>query len=69
MPPGVDVPRGAGFWTPSVPIIVTGTPPNTGNLDTFGVFWSWPIAARTRYVGPSRGFPRGSRRASIEPPP
>ena len=39
MPSGLDLPRGAEFWAPSVPIIVTGNPPNTGTLNTFGVFY------------------------------
>jgi putative ABC transport system permease protein len=45
MPPGVDFPRGAELWVPVVPIIAGGTPPNTGNLDTFGVFY---VVGRTR---------------------
>jgi putative ABC transport system permease protein len=39
MPPGVDVPQGAEFWVPVVPILATGTPPNTSALDTLGVFY------------------------------
>lgn len=58
MPPGVDVPRGAEFWTPSVPIIVTGTPPNTGNLDTFGVFY---VVGRLR-----SGLDAASARAELD---
>jgi predicted permease len=39
MPPGVDVPRGAEFWVPVVPVLATGTPPSSANLETFGVFY------------------------------
>jgi predicted permease len=39
MPPGLDVPRGAEFWMPAAPILATGTPPSTANLDTVGVFY------------------------------
>ena len=39
MPPRVDFPRGAEFWVPIVPVIASGTPPNTANLETFGVFY------------------------------
>jgi predicted permease len=39
MPPRVDFPRGAEFWVPIVPLIASGTPPNTANLETFGVFY------------------------------
>ncbi len=39
MPPGVDFPRGAEFWVPAVPILASGTPPNTRTLDTVGVFY------------------------------
>jgi putative ABC transport system permease protein len=45
MPPGVDFPRGAEFWMPTVPILVGGTPPNTANLDRVGVFY---VIARAR---------------------
>jgi predicted permease len=39
MPPGVDFPRGAEFWVPIVPLLASGTPPNTAALDTLGVFY------------------------------
>ena len=58
MPPGVDVPRGAELWTPSIPIIVTGTPPSTGNLDTFGVFY---VVGRLR-----PGLDAASARAELD---
>jgi putative ABC transport system permease protein len=45
MPPGVDFPRGAEFWVPTVPILAGGTPPNTANLDRVGVFY---VIGRTR---------------------
>jgi putative ABC transport system permease protein len=38
MPEGFDVPRGAEFWVPVVPILA-GTPPNSTVLDTVGVFY------------------------------
>jgi predicted permease len=37
MPPGMDFPRGAEFWMPVVPILVSGTPPDTSTLDRVGV--------------------------------
>jgi putative ABC transport system permease protein len=37
MPPGFDVPRGAEFWVPVVPVLASGTPPNTSALATVGV--------------------------------
>jgi putative ABC transport system permease protein len=39
MPPGVDVPRGAELWVPVVPLLASGTPPDTKALDTLGVFY------------------------------
>lgn len=45
MPPDFDVPRGAEFWTPVVPILASGTPPSLGNLDTVGVFY---VVGRSR---------------------
>jgi predicted permease len=39
MPRGVDFPRGAEFWTPIVPVLAGGSPPNTTALDTLGVFY------------------------------
>jgi putative ABC transport system permease protein len=39
MPPGLDVPRGAEFWTPVVPFLVSGTPPDMSILDRVGVFY------------------------------
>jgi putative ABC transport system permease protein len=39
MPPGLDVPHGAEFWTPIVPFLVSGTPPDMSVLDTLGVFY------------------------------
>jgi putative ABC transport system permease protein len=39
MPPGVDFPRAAEFWVPVVPLIASGTPPTTKNLDGLGVFY------------------------------
>ena len=39
MPPRLDVPRGAELWVPIVPLLATGTPPNTATLDTLGVFY------------------------------
>jgi putative ABC transport system permease protein len=39
MPEGFDVPRGAEFWVPVVPILASGTPPNSTVLDTVGVFY------------------------------
>ena len=39
MPPGLDVPRGAEFWTPVVPFLVSGTPPDMSFLDTVVVFY------------------------------
>ena len=45
MPPRVDFPRGAEFWVPIVPFLASGTPPNTANLETFGVFY---IVGRVR---------------------
>ena len=37
MPPGFDVPRGAEFWAPVVPILAAGTPPDLEALDIVGV--------------------------------
>jgi len=39
MPEGVDFPRGAEFWVPVVPVLASGTPPNSTILDTVGVFY------------------------------
>jgi predicted permease len=39
MPEGVDVPRGAEFWVPAVPVLASGTPPDSTALDTVGVFY------------------------------
>lgn len=39
MPAGVDVPRGAEFWMPVVPLLSSGTPPGASLLDTLGVFY------------------------------
>jgi putative ABC transport system permease protein len=39
MPQGVDVPRGAEFWMPVVPLLASGTPPDSAMLDTLGVFY------------------------------
>lgn len=39
MPAGVEYPQGAEFWVPVVPVLATGTPPNTSALDTLGVFY------------------------------
>ena len=39
MPPGLDIPRGAEFWTPVVPLLVSGTPADRSSLDTVGVFY------------------------------
>lgn len=39
MPEGVDFPRGAEFWVPVVPVLASGTPPSTSNLDRVGVFY------------------------------
>ena len=39
MPAGLDFPRGAEFWVPIVPMLGSGTPPNTKTLDTVGVFY------------------------------
>ena len=39
MPQGLDFPRGAEFWVPIVPMLGSGTPPNTKTLDTVGVFY------------------------------
>jgi putative ABC transport system permease protein len=39
MPAGLDFPRGAEFWVPIVPMLASGTPPNTKTLDTVGVFY------------------------------
>jgi putative ABC transport system permease protein len=39
MPEGFDVPRGAEFWVPVVPLLASGTPPNSTVLDTVGVFY------------------------------
>ena len=39
MPAGLDFPRGAEFWIPIVPMLGSGTPPNTKTLDTVGVFY------------------------------
>ena len=39
MPAGLDVPRGAEFWTPVVPFLVSGTPPDVSILDNVGVFY------------------------------
>lgn len=39
MPEGVDFPRGAEFWVPIVPMLGSGTPPNTKTLDAVGVFY------------------------------
>jgi predicted permease len=32
-------PRGAEFWVPAVPILASGTPPDTAALDSVGVFY------------------------------
>lgn len=45
MPAGLDVPRGAEFWTPVVPILASGTPPSTTALERVGVFY---VLGRTR---------------------
>lgn len=45
MPPGLAVPRGAEFWTPVVPFLVSGTPPDMSILDSLGVFY---VLARVR---------------------
>lgn len=37
MPEDFEVPRGAEFWIPVVPILASGTPPNTSALDRVGV--------------------------------
>jgi putative ABC transport system permease protein len=58
MPPGVDFPRGAEFWVPTVPILAGGTPPNTANLDRVGVFY---VIARTR-----EGVPVSSVRPEVQ---
>ena len=39
MPAGVDFPKGAEFWVPVVPVLATGTPPSTANLERVGVFY------------------------------
>lgn len=52
MPSGVDVPRGAEFWTPVVPMLASGTPPDATMLDTLGVFY---VVGRLR---PSLGMDR-----------
>jgi predicted permease len=39
MPEGFDIPSGAEFWVPIVPILASGTPPNTANLDRVGLFY------------------------------
>ena len=39
MPAGLDFPRGAEFWVPIVPMLGSGSPPNTKTLDTVGVFY------------------------------
>ena len=58
MPPGVDFPRGAEFWVPAVPILASGTPPDTRALDTLGVFY---VVARVR-----PGLEMGSVRAEVD---
>ena len=39
MPPGVDLPRAAEFWTPAVSALTGFDPENTRILDTVGVFY------------------------------
>lgn len=39
MPVDLDVPRGAEFWVPVVPMVASGPTPNTSVLDRVGVFY------------------------------
>ena len=39
MPPDLDVPRGAEFWVPVVPVLASGTPSQTTALDRVGIFY------------------------------
>jgi putative ABC transport system permease protein len=39
MPAGVEYPTGAEFWTPVVPILTQGDPPNMAALDGLGVLY------------------------------
>ncbi len=58
MPPGVDVPQGAEFWVPVVPLLASGTPPATSALDTLGVFY---VVGRVR-----PGLAMSSVRAEVD---
>jgi predicted permease len=58
MPPGVDVPRGAEMWMPIVPLLASGTPPDTKALDTLGVFY---VVGRVR-----PGLPVSRVRAEVD---
>jgi predicted permease len=58
MPPGVDFPRGAEFWVPVVPMLASGTPPDTAALDTLGVFY---VVGRVR-----PGLDMGRVRAEVD---
>jgi predicted permease len=58
MPPGVDFPRGAEFWVPAVPILASGTPPDTKALDTVGVFY---VLGRVRH-----GLDAGQVRTEVD---
>lgn len=58
MPPGLDFPRGAEFWVPVVPILATGTPPNTKALDGVGVFY---VLGRLR-----AGLPAAAARDEVD---
>jgi putative ABC transport system permease protein len=39
MPAGLDIPRGAEFWTPVVPFLTSAAPRDTSILDSVGVFY------------------------------
>jgi predicted permease len=58
MPPGVDFPRGAEFWVPVVPMLASGTPPDSAALDTLGVFY---VVGRVR-----PGLDMGRVRAEVD---
>ena len=82
MPAGVDVPRGADFWTSVVPLLASGTPPDTSMLDTLGVFYvvgrvrsSMAMtsvradidAAEARLDGANQGRPKWGTTAVVTP--
>jgi putative ABC transport system permease protein len=58
MPPGVEFPRGAEFWRPAVPILASGTPPDTENLERVGVFY---VLGRVR-----QGLDSATLRAEVD---